>query len=519
VFDVIQYGGADIWREPFARRHEALLEFENAIGAAGVATVRVKKYYRLLAKNYQQLILDLYKEKKPYLKDGIIFTEISQDYNQTVNLKWKPPALLTIDFLAVKTQGARYLLMAGVDPAAFKRFGLTLPADYEGLVKSTTAKVDISDKLYSKYFPAPFESSLIKDSQYYTPGKKIPNLHGHIVEMSYEGKWVFHRIRTDRDVELSNGTYFGNNYKVAELTLQASLNPLTIGDLCSSYGELTLGFYFQKKDDAYLFVRKFNNYVKNVLIARHRADQVMDMASGKGQDIKKYVDAKVKELLMIELDNDAIDELIKRKFDIIGKMYIDDIYAPVDLRTYKPQGCKLSVRQLDLNNSHKKNIEVLGAGKFKLIVCNFALHYMLNDKKGAENIVAFVANYLDDDGEFIFTALDGEKVFELVKGGKWVKDKYLIELVRPAKSPFKGYEKIKVLLPCADTPYEEPLINLLELDKAFKRHGIYRTEGRNFDVFLGPYAQKKPHMHKELNDHDKFFIGLYRFSIYKKTGL
>ena len=56
-----------------------------------------------------------------------------------------------------------------------------------------------------------------------------------------------------------------------------------------------------------------------------------------------------------------------------------------------------------------------------LIVCNFAFHYFISDKKSLLNVIKFVNYYLKAGGRFIFTAFDGKSIINLMKrnNGDW----------------------------------------------------------------------------------------------------
>ena len=332
-------------------------------------------------------------------------------------------------------------------------------------------------------------------------------------------KWVFHRIRHDRDVELKNGSYYGNNYKVAETTLASILNPLSIKELISPHSVLVKNAYFKKQDDRYKMVKKFNNYVKNLLIQRYKSTSVMDLASGRGGDLKKYVDVGTSDLLMLENDIDAIDELIDRKYSI--------------LKTSK--GCNLIVLKANLNIDYKLNIRMIEQSfksadkyvistnpaiqkKYKTVFCHFAMHYMLESEKNARNIIMFISHYLDAGGVFIITIFDGQKVFDLLKKnkGKWSADKtYMIKYTGTQPNIFAGFNnKIEVLLPLSDIPMKETLVDLTALDKIFKMHNIARIEEKNFGDMLSEYQVNNPSI--QLDETEKLFIGLYKYVIYTK---
>jgi hypothetical protein len=560
---------------------------------------------------YQNNIMTQYNTNKKarYRTDGIIFTRTTQTYRDTQNFKWKPPEHLTIDFLAIKadtlsfgpsaalstsppnrpdfaryerhrghTFGAgksnkkgeskrattksktRYVLMVGITDRMFKQCGLMFPNEYVQLVESIDAEIVIGSMIKSKYFPVPFMPSItIADSEvdqttniYDFDGPD--DLHGHIIELSWVDGWVFHRTRTDRDVELSTGTYYGNNYKVAELTLQSAINPLTLKDLIAPHSTLSQSIYFQKTDDMYLYLRKFNNYVKQTMIHRHKGTNfVIDIASGRGADLNKYVEANIRNLLMLEIDADAIDELLQRKYNILTKKHVSD--DPIIVDHYAPHGCSTAIVQMDMNQNYAKNIsrvdQVLAhwpnigaqSAKSSTIFCNLALHYMLSDVKQVRNTAEFINHYLAPGGTFIFSIMSGDAVFKFLQkhNGKWVTyggqprgglpnggppdgsqssgttPKFHLEFMgkMPAHLDKSGY-KIKVLLPCTDEPREEPLVYIHDLDRAFKGHSITRIQEVGFDSMLNEFRKYRRDLYDKLTPDEKEFIALYQFVIYNR---
>ena len=63
----------------------------------------------------------------------------------------------------------------------------------------------------------------------------------------------------------------------------------------------------------------------------------------------------VKNLLMLEIDDSALYELVRRKYDIAKKLRIDRIDAPIAIRA-APEALNLIVSQMDLNKPNKDNI-------------------------------------------------------------------------------------------------------------------------------------------------------------------
>ena len=515
IYDILEYNGDKVITETFAERYKRLSDLPEIIHPTWKFTI--KKFLHLTVGSYAKSIMELYNamKKYSYKTDGIIFSSTGNSYLQTYHHKWKPPEHLTIDFLVIRDNN-QLQMWSGISRRVFKQIGLSIPKNYKELTLEWV-KLGSYGEIANEYFPVPFRPS-ISPSVYKAPIMGIPKevkVSNQIIEVSWDKKketWIYHRVRTDRVIELAEGHYFGNNYEIAELTYESIINPLTIKDLVSPLNLLTKGFYFEKSDQDYKAARNFNSYVKSQLISRNMgASYVIDMASGKGQDLGRYYNAKIKELLMLEIDQSAIDELITRKYDLAKKQWIERIDAPVKIQG-ESSSTNLTVCKIDLNAPTKTNIQKIAdlngaykAGEINLVVCNFALHYMVSDINHIKNIVEFISYWLKDGGEFMFTALDGDKIKQLLKKGPWKTGLYKIE-------NSKG-NKINVLLPCSREVREEPLIDLKLLDREFNTKGILRVETKSFSEYLSNYKDIG-----NLTNDDKQFVSLYSYSIYKKVN-
>src|SRR6185436_16564414 len=149
---------------------------------------------------------------------------------------------------------------------------------------------------------------------------------------------------------------------------------------------------------------------------------------------------------------------------------------------------------------------------------HFAMHYFVETAKSATNIIRFIDHYLQKGELFIMTIFNGQRVFDLLKKGKWTPaSRYMINWVGKSKSTFTGFNnRIKVLLPFSDHPYEEILIDLISLDTIFNKYKIRRIEDRNFDDMLDEYNNNVNPKNRVIDRDDKTFIGLYKYVIYKK---
>ena len=435
IFDVVVFNSTPVSSKIFQERYKLLVEFEKSLTSGEFdeelkKLVYVKKFYKLDVANYEMRLIQLYKynvKNTPYEVDGIIFVESTADYNNTLNLKWKPANELTIDFLALKCAPGKYVLVNGITLQNAERFGITPNKKFRGLIESLD---NDKNPNFGKYIPVPFYNSVIPNIYIVDNVPKMEEeIDMRVIELSFkDGDWHFHRIRKDRDIELKSRAYYGNDYKVAETTLRSIMNPLNFKDLLLPM-QLLQNSYFTKQDDDYRAIKRFNNDVKRELISKYKRDTVMDLASGRGGDLGKYISAGVKNLIMLEIDNDAIDELLICKYNILPK---------------STHTCNMAIIQMDLNVAYKKNIKTIeqnfvGADAFvdnipvynqnsiPVIFCHFAMHYMLKDESSVNNIAAFISYYLQKSGMFIMTIFDSGRVQYLLKDGEWrPNDKYMI---------------------------------------------------------------------------------------------
>jgi len=504
VFDVLMWEGKSLTQLPFVERSKYLQEIP-----------KVRSGLKLHAKRFEVLYKDRYAAQikqfcaalagMPYHTDGIIFTRVTQGYRETTSYKWKPPEHLTIDFLAIQTESPQeFQLFCGMNQKEMKKFGIVLKGDE---IQRLGALVHPS----RDYQPVPFRPSLV------TAAERAPDrlrctgsIHGKIVECVWKGgEWQLVRVRTDRDQELHTGGYFGNNFRLAEFTFMTIVHPITLDFLTATRDSLTSHNYFQKTDDEYREVRKFNNYIKRVCIRNtvRRPGCVVDLASGKGQDLNKYFgNPNIPQLIMVEVDQAGIDEIIRRKHSKQSEV---------------GTGTELRVIEWDLLRDTRgltAQILPIRSAECHALFCHFALHYLIPDKKHCENIVNFVAETLaKEDGEFVFTAFDGQRVFEWLRkhGGKWSEGKFMIEAKYPAtKEIFSGFGyTIRVLLPCSPVPYEENLIDIVELDKMFHSKGMLRTTSASFLDYLQTARLDDVN---QLSQSELDFISLYGVYSYKR---
>jgi hypothetical protein len=489
VFDVMIYANKVTLNLPFSER----VKFMHMIEADSKLSkyVKVKPFVKL-DKNYSKEIKKIWSDKKnkPYDTDGLIFVDDDKSYYKTNNYKWKPSN--TIDFLCMENKPGEYYLFSGITKQLFQALGIQHIKNYTELFKTFT--------LTPAYFPTHFSMPNYPDSYIFKSTDKT--LHKKIVELEWDvekTKWKLHRVREDRSRDLETKSYYGNFIAMASQMWYLFYNPFTLKTLTSKDTR-----YFSRVSDKHANIRKFNNFVKLQIMKRfYNKKTVIDLASGKGQDLLKYRIIKASNVMLCEIDKDATAEMISR------------IYSA----RQSPHNTRFYVQNMDLNDDWKKNItpiENLSNNTFKqskveLITCNLAFHYLIGSKKNLANIISFISYFLVKGGYFMFTAFDGQKIFDMLKNKKHIKNETFEIIKKYKESKFADFgQKIDALIPCSETHKTEYLVNDDVVDKELMSRGIKKIDE-------GSYAEYFTQYNQTLNPNEKEFIELYKYRIFRKV--
>jgi SAM-dependent methyltransferase len=533
IFDVMMFNGKNISlddRIGFEKR----IEYIPQIVELFPDMLKEKKFKRLTEKNYPERINEVYREldTQEYKTDGIIFTECCKEYKETSSFKWKPIEKTTIDFLLKKCPKELlgknpyiqkdgkdlYLLFVGISGYSFRRLGLSYIDEY---------RMIFPEFANPSYFPIQFSPSTQPYAHIYWHKRDGESLDGVICEMRYDTKkeeWILHKIRKDRDLDVKMGRYFGNDFRIAEFIWQNYQDPLTIHDMTMPYNEVIDKIYFREHEsEVHRPTRAYNSFIKSKLLENFRdTEWVIDIASGKGQDLFRYAKYGIKNVLFLENDDIAISELINRKH----------IYAKG--RNQVDSKMRVYVQKMDLNENYESNIKKIRRNRIPipergvpLIICNFALHYFVDTNRNRKNIVEFIKSLLADGGRFIFTAFDGQLVFNLLlqNNGMWNAfdgDALKFSIKREYDSEeFTGSgQAVKVLLPFSGGDYyDEYLINNDELDEYLRKNKIILTRSENFVINMPDFRRENARAYRKMDRNDRIYVGLHNYNVYQKGDL
>jgi SAM-dependent methyltransferase len=142
-------------------------------------------------------------------------------------------------------------------------------------------------------------------------------------------------------------------------------------------------------------MRDFHSEIKSKMIMKYaKGKSVLDIGSGKGEDVGKYVKANSKPVV---------------GFDIVEEEYPHPNY----MSFYKMNNPVYRIKNF-----------IPKEQKFDVVNINFAIHYFLRNKKSFESLIVNVHENLKKGGVLMATVLDGRLVYEALKGqNKYVTNK------------------------------------------------------------------------------------------------
>lgn len=439
AFDILNYCYFKIDRKDLKIRYEHL---KRLVSNTKLEQELKLKQMQMQYEKIVNVVKKVYSNNYNYNIDGIIFTPIHTGYKDKSLpvLKWKPIKDLTIDFL-VKVGKEVELYCKDNGPKLFEKLPL-----------STFSK------------------------------KERDEMHNKIVELSFDKKWKFYRIREDKTKEYqTNPEFTGPNYcGVCQSTKNLINNPLDLNNLNKNV-------YYKNIQNSHMTkMKKYNNRIKSFIINKYvnSGARVLDIAGGRGGDLMKYEKKGVGEVLLLNIDEGGLAEA-KRRFP------------------------KMNFRTQLGNAREKLKIE----GRFEVVSIQFAIHYMLGSKKTWNNFYKNIDDVLEKGGIFMCSFLDGQSVYEVLDkngevdylGNDNKTSIFKLEKIYTGKFEELGQE-IKVISENFGE-MNEYLVNVSFLKKYFEKKGYELLEDKFF---------KEVESTESLSKGERGYADLERFLVFKK---
>lgn len=502
IFDVIKYNDEDTYTKTYGDR---IAHISDIVANVRSPTIKFRSKSILRIEDVYQLE-SLVEEQ--IQNDGIIFIENTSSYTETRSFKWKNIHHNSIDFLVKKVPNKenKYYLFVGISKKVFSSLNLTQVPDYD----------IIFPEVNEHYFPIQFCPSHCNQAYVF---ESKENLDGKIVEMTledgydfqsapYKYTWKILRVREDRSNEPN---YFGNDFRTAETIWMNFVDPFTFIELLEGPHKS----YFQKyKDDKYKAMTGFLAFLKSKRFKNYTHYRWMiDLFCGKGQDLIRYTNNNVYNVVAIDKDRSALGEYIKRKLDIAYK------------KKWSESGTRVHVIPSDIFATDlMKKISSTGLPKTGAdgIVCNLGLHYVISSEDDIAKFFRIIDKLLKKNGKFSMMTMIGEKINEKFnqydinynESVDWMESdmkKYSLIKMYDYKNLSPAGSKIKVLLPFSNGDYyEEYALNITFIMKYISQnYPKWRIKFIPVVTKLEEFKRNNISQYNNLTDNDKDYLELF----------
>lgn len=462
IFDVIVSNKINVQDLPLDKRLKYADTFNTASIPNGLSIkLFVKKFY----------FTDIFLKSKEiwsnrsslnYTLDGLIFTPINKPYINEHIYKWKPKN--TIDFFVKKTDGKFKLHIAGTKNNEYQNL------EFGGFDNKGTFINRFGKEEYNKLFSSQHKSGIIDVSEKLF--NKFPD--NSVIEFEYKSN-NFIPFKERPDKEMANSIGPTND------AWDAIKEPITITKL--------------SKPEYVSCIRNYHNKIKDHLIEYYMKNKsVLDIGSGAGGDIGKYIKHKASHVTGVDIVNVEYEH-------------------PDNMKFYKVTNELYSIKNIIKKDKIKK---------FDVINIQFAVHYFFKNQETLNNFVTNITENIKDGGLLVMTFMDGSKIDQLLKNTS--KNKVYTEKFGTQKifSITKNYSEFDKLTGTAisvklfgtkyfDSNITEYLINCQRFIELLEQYGFKLQYKKSF----AEYSSQFPYEFGFMNSIEKSFSSMNISLIFK----
>jgi len=262
----------------------------------------------------------------------------------------------------------------------------------------------------------------------------------------------------------------------------------------------------QRAKSFYFNLRRFHNWIKRELINKAFAERsreangifrLLDLSSGKGGDLQKWVDAGIKYIEGYDIHEPSVIEA-RRRFNELQKRG--------DLSMY------VSFNTMDLS----KTVLSPPAHLFDVVTCMFALHYFFQSESTFNTFIQSVLNNIKPGGYFVCCLFDGQRLLDKLKSGSFLTHNFQLTLKSELNpSPFGN--KIGVLMreTVLDKETDEYIVQPEQFRNLMKAKGFELKTSMAFDQIYTKWIQEK---NPPLNVFEQEVSFLNRYYVFQRVN-
>lgn len=474
VFDVYVYNSEDIRKLPFIDR---MGKFQ-----LNITDIIKKEFYEI--KNWSELIN--YATTRREGVDGVVL-QLKKGYSDdwlkgVYSYKLKPRELNTIDFQ--------------LKEVSKKVYNLYLSGSFYDLVFNIKLISREEPKTKQNYYSVLFSSPFFENLHYYKQTENDlfydVNLNDKIVEMYLDENLKWHPLRIREDKSHPNG------YKVGFSNVSVLFSKVTEpGDEYfntlenSPFSESLIDSFHTLNQEIRTFI--FDRIVESKLIIKQNYLNVVDIAGGRGGDLKYLLSIGTNNLFAIDADYEA---LVTYAYKAQNYRCIDNkIKHIIQNRIIKNgrltfnaiQGFLGSDNSNIINELYKRN--EFKQNSFDLIVINYAIHYLMDENKNQniKELIRLCKTCLSKDGIILITYFDGNEI---------INNKGDFGIFKITYEKYDNWIKARMPLPTisSDGYRDEPLV-MNDLTDIFEKENFVEVLSFNplYDSRLKAFAMNDKH--------------------------
>ena len=543
IFDVCYLNKVDYTQKFIKERIESIKQYINELGPK----FKIKNYYEIPDLNF---LLDyIKKDKSPEGNDidGVILQRVDKPYfqanfNDFNAYKLKPLYLNTVDFLikySHKYSDFELYLKGSYSTDYYNNFKKFPKKKFIYNIKNINKPINgqktslRNDSKVLIFFDSPFYPNLgfmkidknwNKNNYSEKTIKMIGNLidkidrnpesfNNKVVELSLteDKKWVPLRIREDK--------YMPNSYRVG------LINVSIIFDQIKSLESI----YFQKnlstnKADQ-ITIHKINQIFRKYIIENHinylgKYTSIVDLCGGRGADEFNLYSNGVSNFFVIDNDTTALKRYFDRtfnlgnlKYDPLTSKYRNNLKWGRDYITLNFLNYKLDKDYKQIKKDLYSRYEFNSKKKIDIVLMNFAIHYLCDEKEKLEELCQFVDDIFVKDGVFIITYFDGDEILKKRTHNFSKIGPFNIEILKEENDVTIAKMPLPTIKSGDNIYSEEPLVlnkTIRILEKYFDLYSQYFVYDK-----CKEYVDKLENVHKYIEYYKLIKVGVYYKKGYK----